>query len=166
MPESPVELIDVIWLQRGSPRIVCAFEAEQSTSIYSGILRMKDLALSLPDRTSHFYLVAPESREREVLAQMQRPALNSAAEEFSLGYLPAGELREQCDAMCRFGVDHSVLLKVARCAGLPAESRQCFRGSDTSNCKQMPPNSPDRGCIHYPFSGSSSGLDALRSEGR
>lgn len=112
--QDTVELIDVIWLQRDSPRIVCAFEVEQSTSIYSGILRMKDLALSLPDRTSHFYLVAPEAREREVLAQMARPALYSTAEEFRLGYLPAGELKQQCDAMCRFGVDHTVLLKLAK----------------------------------------------------
>ena len=112
--QDTIELIDVIWLQRDSPRIVCAFEVEQSTSIYSGILRMKDLALSLPDRTSHFYLVAPESREREVLAQMARPALYSTAEDFRLGYLPAGELKQHCDAMCRFGVDHLVLLKIAK----------------------------------------------------
>jgi type II restriction enzyme len=109
-----VELIDVIWLDRGHPRIVCAFEVEQSTSIYSGILRMKDLALSLADRDGHFYLVAPESREQEVVAQMVRPSLQSSAQDFSLGYLPAGELRQQCDAMCRFGVDRNVLWKIAK----------------------------------------------------
>lgn len=31
--------------------------------IYSGILRMKDLAMSVPDQQCHFYLVAPEVRE-------------------------------------------------------------------------------------------------------
>jgi type II restriction enzyme len=109
-----VELIDVLWLEPKQCRIACGFEIEQSTSIYSGILRMKDLALSLQERSGHFYLVAPESREQEVMAQMSRPALHSAACEFQLGYLPAGELKQQCDAICRFGVDRSVLLKIAK----------------------------------------------------
>jgi len=114
-----VELIDVLWLHRDQSRIACGFEIEQSTSIYSGILRMKDLALSLPDTACHFYLVAPESREREVMLQMARPALFTEADNFRLGYLPAGELKENCDAMCRFGVDKTVLLKIARAHHLP-----------------------------------------------
>ena len=40
-----VRLIDVIWLERGSERVHAAFEVEHSTSIYSGIVRMLDLAL-------------------------------------------------------------------------------------------------------------------------
>ena len=115
-----VELIDVIWFGKGTGELVCAFEVEQSTSIYSGILRMKDLALSLPEQGGHFYLVAPEAREREVVAQMVRPALYSEAKNFQLGYLPSGELKSQCDAMCRFGVDRSVLLKIARAHSLSA----------------------------------------------
>ena len=113
-----VELIDVIWFAKGSPELVCAFEVEQSTSIYSGILRMKDLALSVPEQQCHFYLVAPEAREQEVLAQMLRPGLKSGEDSFRLGYLPAGELKEQCDALCRFGADRSVLLKIARAHNL------------------------------------------------
>jgi type II restriction enzyme len=109
-----VELIDVLWLHKTHPGIACGFEVEHSTSIYSGILRMKDLALSLPDRSGHFYLVAPEAREREVLAQMKRPAFNAADDDFLLGYLPASELKQQCDALCRFGLDRDVLLKIAK----------------------------------------------------
>jgi type II restriction enzyme len=113
-----VELIDVIWFRKNSSELACAFEVEQSTSIYSGILRMKDLALSLSGQSGHFYLVAPESREREVIAQMVRPALLSETRRFQLGYLPSGELKEQCEAMCRYGVDRSVLLKIARAHNL------------------------------------------------
>lgn len=113
------ELIDVIWFVKGRSELACAFEVEQSTSIYSGILRMKDLALSLPRNGAHFYLVAPEAREREVVAQMTRPAFSSEAPGFQLGYLPAGELSANCDAMCRFGLDRSVLLKVARAHRMP-----------------------------------------------
>ncbi|ABD71896.1 hypothetical protein Rfer_4209 [Rhodoferax ferrireducens T118] len=109
-----VELIDVLWFSKGGTQLVCAFEVEQSTSIYSGILRMKDLAMSIPDQQSHFYLVAPEAREQEVVAQMLRPAMQGGGDSFRLGYLPSGELRQQCDALCRFGVDRSVLLKMAR----------------------------------------------------
>ncbi len=117
-----VELIDVIWFARGQPQIVCAFEIEHSTSIYSGILRMKDLALSLATQEARFYLVAPEKREREVLAQMARPALNDDREKFLLAYLPSGELRLHCDAICKFGEDHSVLLKIARSHALPGSN--------------------------------------------
>jgi len=112
--QSTVELIDVLWFAKGGSRLECAFEVEQSTSIYSGILRMKDLALSVPDQQAHFYLVAPEARESEVVAQMLRPALQGGGDLFRLGYLPSGELKAQCDAMCRFGEDRSVLLKLAR----------------------------------------------------
>lgn len=112
--QSTVELIDVLWFAKGEPKLVCAFEVEQSTSIYSGILRMKDLAFSVPDQQAHFYLVAPEAREQEVVAQMLRPALKGGGDTFRLGYLPSGELKEQCDALCRFGADRSVLLKLAR----------------------------------------------------
>ncbi len=114
-----VELIDVLWLERDRAQIVCAFEIEHSTSIYSGILRMKDLARSLPAQGSRFYLVAPEDREREVVAQMVRPSLNEADPRFPLGYLASGELERDCDAMCRYGTDHTVLLKIARLHGLP-----------------------------------------------
>lgn len=112
--QQTVELIDVLWFAKGTSQPVCAFEVEQSTSIYSGILRMKDLAMSVPDQQCHFYLVAPEAREHEVVAQMLRPGLRGGEDVFRLGYLPSGELKEQCDALCRYGVDRSVLLKLAR----------------------------------------------------
>ena len=111
MVRHTVNLIDVLWLHPNEPHVACAFEVEQSTSIYSAILRM---APSLPDRTGQFYLVAPERREQEVMAQMLRPALQSPTVDFKPGYLPAGEFKRQCDAMCRLGVDRSVLLKIAK----------------------------------------------------
>jgi hypothetical protein len=40
-----VRLIDVLWLDRSTGHIVAAYEVEHSTSIYSGIVRMLDLAL-------------------------------------------------------------------------------------------------------------------------
>ncbi len=51
---------------------------------------------------------------------MARPALSNEAGSFLLGYLPAGELAERCDAMCRFGIDRPVLLKIARAHAMGA----------------------------------------------
>ncbi len=49
LPVSPetsqmISLIDIIWLEKGTGRLICEFEGEQSTSIYSGLLRLTDLA--------------------------------------------------------------------------------------------------------------------------
>ena len=58
-----IALIDVLWLRLDNNQIVCAFEVEKSTSIYSGILRLVDLAKSVNNSALHFYLVAPNARE-------------------------------------------------------------------------------------------------------
>lgn len=109
-----VRLIDVIWLRPGSEEIVSAFEVEKSTSIYSGILRLEDLARSIPECASHFYLVAPNQREREVMAQLARPAFRNDLEAMRLSFIPFNDLQCHCDAMCKFGEDHTVLRKIAR----------------------------------------------------
>lgn len=111
-----VRLIDVIWLSRSTAEIVCAFEVEKSTSIYSGILRMEDLARSIPGCACHFYLVAPDKREREVMAQLARPAFRGDLTDISMAFIPFSELASQCDGICRFGIDHTVMRKIARTA--------------------------------------------------
>lgn len=115
-----ISLIDVLWLNADGTKIVCAFEIEKSTSIYSGMLRMKDLARSLPDQRCHFYLVAPDKREQEVLAQMSRPAFRDASADFPLAYIPFDLLRQHCDALCLFGDDLDILKKIARFVHLDA----------------------------------------------
>lgn len=109
-----VSLIDVIWLKPDTGEIVSAFEVEKSTSIYSGILRMEDLARSIPECTCHFYLVAPDQREREVMAQLARPAFRNDLADISLAFIPFNDLREHCDAMCKFGENYSIVQKIAR----------------------------------------------------
>src|SRR6266496_886784 len=106
-------LIDVIWLKPKSKEIVSAFEIEKSTSIYSGILRMEDLARSIPECTCNFYLVAPNRREREVVAQLARPAFRNDLADISLAFIPFDNLRDHCDALCKFGEDHTILRKIA-----------------------------------------------------
>ena len=111
-------LIDVIWLKPGTSEIVSAFEIEKSTSIYSGILRMEDLARSIPECTCHFYLVAPNRREKEVIAQLNRPAFRNDLADISLAFIPFDNLRDHCDALCKFGEDHTILRKIVQGSAL------------------------------------------------
>lgn len=109
-----VSLIDVIWLKPDTKEIVSAFEVEKSTSIYSGILRLEDLARSIPGCACNFYLVAPNQREKEVMAQLARPAFRDDLANISLSFIPFSDLCEHCDALCKFGEDHTILQKIAR----------------------------------------------------
>lgn len=108
-----VSLIDVIWISRDTQSIECAFEIEKSTSIYSGILRLTDLASSLGDRQYDFFLVAPDSREKEVLAQLKRPSFQNNS---SVGfrYILFSDLKEHCRGLCKFGEDYRILFKVSK----------------------------------------------------
>lgn len=109
-----IGLIDVLWLSEDGQSIVCAFEIEKSTSIYSGILRMKDLAQSLDERVCHYYIVAPDSREQEVIAQLSRPSFKQEADEVPVMYIPFSLLDQHCEALCMFGSDLHVLRKIAK----------------------------------------------------
>lgn len=108
-----ISLIDVLWLTPEGSGIVCAFEVEKSTSIYSGILRLIDLAHSMGEKPLHFFLVAPDKREREIQAQLCRPAF-SDLKNLDLRYILFSELCEHCAGLCKFGDDHRVMLKIAR----------------------------------------------------
>lgn len=105
-----VALIDVLWLDPAGGRVVCGFEVEKSTSIYSGILRLLDLAASAAARPDQLYLVAPDAREREIHAQLARPSFAGA----DLHYLLFSDLTAHCDGLCTFGQDHRAVLKIAR----------------------------------------------------
>jgi type II restriction enzyme len=99
--EDTVRLIDVLWLGRGDGRILAAFEVEHSTSIYSGILRIQDLALSPGGaRLRGLYVVAPDKREEDVRRQVARPAFHRME---GLRFLPYGALERDRSAMARFG---------------------------------------------------------------
>lgn len=99
-----VRLIDVLWLERESQNPVAAFEVEHSTSIYSGIVRLLDLALGFKEHGQpiRLFLVAPDKRGDEVRAQLRRPAF-SGVEGAHFYFVPYGELQKNFEAMSRFG---------------------------------------------------------------
>lgn len=109
--QDTISLIDVLWLDN-SGSIISAFEVEKSTSIYSGILRLYDLALTMQDQSCKLYLVAPNSREKEIKAQLLRPSFQHD-QMCSISYILFSDLRCDCDAMCKFGTNASVLDKIS-----------------------------------------------------
>jgi len=77
------------------------------------MLRLLDLASSLGGRKYDFFLVAPDNREKEIVAQLQRPSFRSLSS-VAFRYLLFSDIACNCEAMGRFGDDWRVLLKVAR----------------------------------------------------
>lgn len=109
-----IRLIDVLWLDSSTGFVAAAYEVEHTTSIYSGIVRMLDLALGMAgDTTRNFFLVAPDDRESEVRAQFGRPAFAKVAD-LDLRYLPYSELRQHREAITRFGTGLKGMLAIAR----------------------------------------------------
>jgi len=82
-----IERIDVLWLKNEA--IIYAFEIEHTTQIYSGLLRMSDLVSMLPTITIKLFIVAPDERRKDVIAEIQRPT-------FSKG------LSRPLSSLCRF----------------------------------------------------------------
>jgi len=96
-----VRLIDVLWID--GEDVAAAFEVEHSTSIYSGVVRMLDLALAGGDATRHrLFLVAPDAREVDVRAQFARPAFRRG-QDLKVRYLPYNDLDANREAIGRFG---------------------------------------------------------------
>lgn len=107
-----VKLIDVLWFQKGTNNVIAAFEVEKSTSIYSGILRLTDLSYSIADGDEVFYLIVPDKREKDVCMQLCRPAIKQ--NNVVIKYILFSELRNQCDALCKFGDSHLIMEKIAK----------------------------------------------------
>ncbi len=98
-----VRLIDVLWFDPLHRRVAAAFEVEHSTSIYSGIVRMMDLSAGgFGQAANSLFLVAPDKREDEVRAQLERPAFRKDPA-FSVRFLPYSALERHRTEMARFG---------------------------------------------------------------
>ena len=109
-----ITLIDAVWFDKGTDNITCAFEVEKSTSIYSGILRLTDLHYSFKNNPPSLYLIIPDNREKEVLLQLQRPSIKNS--EIEIHYILFSELKNNCDAICKFGEDKEILRKISKVA--------------------------------------------------
>lgn len=107
-----IQLIDIIWFEKNGNKAVCAFEVEKSTSIYSGILRLTDLAISFSEHNTSLFIIIPDNREKDVVLQLSRPAIKN--NNLSIKYILFSDLRAHCDALCKFGDNHRILEKIAK----------------------------------------------------
>lgn len=107
-----IRLIDVVWFEKGTKMITCAFEVEKSTSIYSGILRLKDLKYSFSHNPPLLFLIIPDHRENEVVLQLRRPSIQSS--DVQIHYILFSVLRSNCDAICKFGESKEILKKISK----------------------------------------------------
>jgi hypothetical protein len=89
-----IEYVDVIWLE--DDHIAKLFEVESTTSIYSGILRMADFAVKVPNIAIDMRIVAPGSDEDKVRKEMTRPTFDKVlgnAEHCDVGYVSFDDVR-------------------------------------------------------------------------
>ncbi|MFH1904069.1 MAG: hypothetical protein ABIK53_00885 [bacterium] len=80
-----VENIDVIWKEQF--RIDAAFEIENTTAIYSGLLRFSDLKIIAPNSNYPLFIVAPISKRNRVIEQVKRPTFKKIEFEKKVRYL-------------------------------------------------------------------------------
>lgn len=87
-----VENIDVVWKEEF--RIDAAFEIENSTSIYSGLLRFADLTMIAPNTHYPLFIVAPGDRRNRVREQLARPSFKQLGTAKKVRFLSYDKVRE------------------------------------------------------------------------
>jgi len=91
-----IEYVDVIWLR--DDYIVQMFEVESTTSIYSGILRMTDFVVKVPNLSVDMNIVASNDDEEKVRREMNRPTFKQImdrTDHSSLSYISFEEVKNK-----------------------------------------------------------------------
>ena len=95
VPSKYVDNIDVVWKEEF--RIDAAFEIENSTSIYSGLLRFSDLSIIAPNSTYPLFIVAPRSKRNKLVEQIKRPTFKKIEFDRKVRYLSYEAVNEVDD---------------------------------------------------------------------
>ena len=74
IPIKYINNIDCIWKREFN--IHAAFEIENTTEIYSGLLRLSDLLIAAPNTRYPMYIVAPSEKKNKLFEQIKRPTFN------------------------------------------------------------------------------------------
>lgn len=107
-----ISRIDVLWL-RGSNQVMAAFEVENTTSIYSGLLRLSDLVTQSPNLNFSLYIVVPESRMEKVQRELSRPTFQELELHRRCGFFSNAVLVKDADAILRWANDPSAINRLA-----------------------------------------------------
>ncbi len=110
--KNTIKLIDVIWFSKENGNVECAFEVECTTSIYSGILRLHDLASTAINCNSQFYLLSPEKRKGDVIRQLNRHLFREVST-VSIGYITNEDFEKHFDSLMVIGDNKDVLKKIS-----------------------------------------------------
>lgn len=70
-----IKNIDTVWKLGQS--VKAAFEVENSTAVYSGILRLSDLRALTPNSNYPLFIVAPRERKNKVFNELRRPTFSN-----------------------------------------------------------------------------------------
>ncbi len=103
-----IGMIDVLWL-RGGNKIVAAFEIEQTTSIFSGLLRMADLAALSPNLNFPLYIVAPEKRLSKVKKELSRPTFQALDLHRRCAFFSSEDLVREADNIMQWANDPAAI---------------------------------------------------------
>ncbi len=104
-----IKNIDTVWKLGQS--VKAAFEVENSTSVYSGILRLSDLRALTPNSTYPLFIVAPRERRTKVFNELRRPTFANPylTLDKAVKYLSYNSIRELDETIkddpARFNID-------------------------------------------------------------
>jgi hypothetical protein len=92
LPARYVENIDVVWKEEF--RIDAAFEIENTTAIYSGLLRFSDLKIVAPNSNYPLFVVAPMAKRNRLIDQVNRPTFKKLDFKGKVRFLSYEKVRE------------------------------------------------------------------------
>jgi hypothetical protein len=107
-----ITLIDVVWL-RGPNQVAAAFEIEHTTSIYSGLLRLADLAALSPNLNFPLYIVAPRARLEKVRRELLRPTFQALELHRKCAFFSAESLIASADSIMRWASSPQAIDRLA-----------------------------------------------------
>jgi len=107
-----VSLIDVVWLT-GVNEVAAAFEVEHTTSVYSGLLRMADLAALSPNLNFPLYVVAPARRLAKVRRELARPTFRALGLHSRCRFFSSEALLRALPSLTRWATGPEAIEKLA-----------------------------------------------------
>ena len=108
-----ISLIDVLWI-KGTIQIAAAFEVEQTTSIYSGLLRMSDLVVLVPILNFPLYIIAPLNRMDQVRRELSRPTFQALELHRRCGYFSSEDFVKEAENIMFWASSPSAIDRLAR----------------------------------------------------
>ncbi len=107
-----ISMIDVVWLT-GVNQVAAAFEVEHTTSVYSGLLRMADLAALSPNLSFPLYVVVPASRLPKVRRELVRPTFRALGLDHRCRFFSSEALLKALPSLARWATGPEAIEKLA-----------------------------------------------------